>query len=285
MPGIWDWRARIYDVCEGSGLRRGPAKAELFSGMRGRVLFVAIGTGLDIRHFPPDHEIVAVDISEEMLRRAEPRRLAYSGDLQLVRADAMALPFPDAAFDSVVTSCTMCSVPDPVRVLRELFRVLRPGGEILMFEHVRSQGRLFGLTLDLMTLWTRLAGTEMNRDSWPTSGRRASESAVSRASISTSFWRFAASGRRIPRAKASPAIGKPPVGAFRKNLTCPQSGAAVLEDRALTFKRRSDMMVGMFDGAFMGLAGMMSFIGPLLMMTLTPFFNTMGQMFGAMFPQ
>lgn len=164
MSRIWDWRARIYDVCEGSGLRRGPAKAALFSGMKGRVLFVAIGTGLDIRHFPPGHEIVAVDISEEMLRRAESRRLKYSGDIQLVRADAMNLAFPDAAFDCVVTSCTMCSVPDPVRVLRELFRVLRPGGEILMFEHVRGRNPVFGLTLDLMTLWTRLAGTEMNRD-------------------------------------------------------------------------------------------------------------------------
>jgi ubiquinone/menaquinone biosynthesis C-methylase UbiE len=164
MPKIWDLRARLYDVCEASSIRRGPAKAALFRKMKGRVLFVAIGTGVDIPHFPPGHEIVAVDISKEMLRRAEARRASYAGNLQLVEADATNLSFPDASFDTVVTSCTMCSVPDPVGALRELYRVLRPGREILMFEHVRSRNPILGLTLDLMTLWTRRAGTEMNRD-------------------------------------------------------------------------------------------------------------------------
>lgn len=161
---IWDRRARVYDLCEGSSLRRGRFKASLFRDMKGRVLFVAIGTGADIRHFPPGREIVGIDISQEMLRRAESRRAKYDGDLELIEADAMKLAFTDASFDTVVTSCTMCSVPDPVRALQELYRVLRPGGEILMFEHVRSRNVLLGLALDFMTLWTRRGGTEMNRD-------------------------------------------------------------------------------------------------------------------------
>lgn len=78
--------------------------------------------------------------------------------------DAAHLGFADASFDTAVTSCTMCSVPDPVRALQELYRVLRPGGSLLMFEHVRSRNPVFGLALDLMTLWTRWSGTEMNRD-------------------------------------------------------------------------------------------------------------------------
>ena len=78
--------------------------------------------------------------------------------------DAAHLGFADASFDTAVTSCTMCSVPDPVRALQELHRVLRPGGSLLMFEHVRSRNPAFGLALDWMTLWTRLSGTEMNRD-------------------------------------------------------------------------------------------------------------------------
>ncbi len=164
MPGVWDLRARLYDVCEGSELRRGVAKSALFHDMHGRVLFVAVGTGVDIPHFPPGLEIVAVDINREMLRRAETRRAKYSGDLQLVEADVMNLGFPDASFDTVATACTFCSVPDPMRGLRELYRVLRPGGQLLMFEHVRSRSPIFGLTLDLMTLWTRRLGTEMNRD-------------------------------------------------------------------------------------------------------------------------
>lgn len=164
MSNIWDLRARLYDVCEASSIRRGPAKAALFREMKGRVLFVAIGTGVDIPHFPAGRHIVAVDISKEMLRRAAVRRATYAGVLELIEADTMNLGYPDSSFDTVVTSCTMCSVPDPVRALRELYRVLRPGGTILMFEHVRSRNHILGLTLDLMTLWTRRAGTEMNRD-------------------------------------------------------------------------------------------------------------------------
>lgn len=164
MSRIWDLRARFYDVCEGSHLRRGPHKAALFRDMSGRVLFEAVGTGVDIQHFPPDREIIGIDISEEMLRRAKPRAERYRGRLELLRMDAQALAFPDDYFDTAVTSCTMCSVPNPLRALREIRRVLRPGGQLLMFEHVRSRNYVLGLVLDLMTLWTRLSGTEMNRD-------------------------------------------------------------------------------------------------------------------------
>lgn len=164
MTGVWDLRARLYDVCEGSQLRRGSAKARLFSEMRGRVLFAAVGTGVDITRFPHNQRIVGIDISAEMLRRAEDRRQAYPGELAFVRGDLERLAFGDASFDTIVSSCTMCSVPHPANALRELFRVLRPGGRLLMFEHVRSRSWSLGLALDVMTLWTRLLGTKMNRD-------------------------------------------------------------------------------------------------------------------------
>ena len=164
MASVWDIRASFYDVCEASDYRRGPQKAELFNDMRGRVLFAAVGTGVDIRHFPPGHSIAAIDISDRMLRKAERRARLYRGHLELCLADAQNLKYPDASFDTVVTSCTMCSVPDPVLAFREFYRVLRPGGCLLMFEHVRSRNPILGLALDLMTIWTRLWGTEMNRD-------------------------------------------------------------------------------------------------------------------------
>ena len=163
MSSVWEKRARFYDLFEGSDLRRGRAKAKLFRQMEGRVLLVAAGTGLDVKHFPPNLEIVAIDISDEMLRRAAPRCRRYAGDLRLVQGDALNLPFPDDSFDTVVTSCTMCSVPNPRRSLEELYRVLRPGGKLLMFEHMRSRNAILGFALDLMTLWTRRGGTEMNR--------------------------------------------------------------------------------------------------------------------------
>ncbi|HEX7294872.1 MAG TPA: class I SAM-dependent methyltransferase [Pyrinomonadaceae bacterium] len=164
MSTVWDKRARFYDLFEGSDLRRGPAKAALFREMFGRVLFLAVGTGVDIKHFPPGRQIVAIDISEEMLRRAQARRESYQGVLSFVQGDAVNLCFRDASFDTVVTSCTMCSVPEPARAFRELRRVLRPGGRLLMFEHVRSRNPFLGLALDLMTRMTRRGGTEMNRD-------------------------------------------------------------------------------------------------------------------------
>lgn len=164
MATLWDFRAKFYDVCEASDFRRGPHKAALFKHMLGRVLFVAAGTGVDIKHFPPGHTIVAIDISEKMLAKAQKHARLYSGNLVLVQADAQKLKFRDAVFDTVATSCTLCSVPDPLGALRELYRVLRPGGRLLMFEHVRSPGAFFGIALDVMTWWTRLSGTEMNRD-------------------------------------------------------------------------------------------------------------------------
>jgi ubiquinone/menaquinone biosynthesis C-methylase UbiE len=132
--------------------------------MTGRVLFEAVGTGLDIPCFPPGLDIIAIDISKKMLGKAERRRASYDGNLELVQADAMELPFADDSFDTVATSCTFCSIPDPVRALRQSYRVVRPAGRLLMFEHVRSRNPVFGLTLDLMTLWARRLGSEMNRD-------------------------------------------------------------------------------------------------------------------------
>jgi SAM-dependent methyltransferase len=164
MNSTWDMRARFYDIREASCLRRGPAKTALFADMRGKAIFVAAGTGSDFTAFPPGMDITAIDISDAMLRRAAKRAATYGRTLRLLKADALALPFPDSSFDTAVTSCTMCSVPDPVRALRELHRVLRPDGRLLMFEHVRSRQFLLAWVLDLMTIWTRRTGTEMNRD-------------------------------------------------------------------------------------------------------------------------
>jgi len=118
MTAILRLRAWAYDVCEGSDLRRGGRKAELFSRMTGRTLFMAAGTGIDFKHFPPQGDITAIDISADMLARAARRRQQCPGALRLVRADALNLPFAGAAFDTAATSCTLCSVPDPERVRR-----------------------------------------------------------------------------------------------------------------------------------------------------------------------
>lgn len=162
----WDAAARSLDFMGSKGAERrwAPYKRALFAAMGGRVLFVAVGTGLDIQFFPPGKHIVGIDISPEMLARARTRAAAYPGTMRLLEMDVHDLAFPDRSFDQVFTSCTFCSVPDPIGGLRELRRVLVPGGKLRMFEHTGSRYLPFSLLLDLMTPLVRRFGPELNRD-------------------------------------------------------------------------------------------------------------------------
>ncbi len=162
----WDRAARGYDLMNGYGpeWRWAPWKRRLFSTMEGQVLFLAIGTGQDIQFFPSGQEITAIDVSPRMIAQARLRAEGYKGWLKLRQLDVHDLDYPDATFDQVFTSCTFCSVPDPVNGLRALRRVLRPGGTIGMFEHTGSRFFPFGLMLNLMTPLVRRLGPELNRD-------------------------------------------------------------------------------------------------------------------------
>ncbi len=163
----WDRAALSYDLMSRFGPERrwAPAKRELFSHMRGpRILFLAAGSGLDFPFFPPGLEIDAIDISARMLEQAQPRAAAYSGTIRLQHMDVHDMSFADGEFDQVFTSCTFCSVPDPVAGLRALRRVLKPGGELYMFEHTGSRYFPFKLMLKLMTPLSQRFGPAMDRD-------------------------------------------------------------------------------------------------------------------------
>lgn len=163
----WDGTSRFYDLLAyGPERRWGPAKQTLFSRMQPnhKILFAALGTGLDIQFFPPNQTIIAIDISLGMLERAKPRVKNYPGHIEMRQMDIGKLEFPDNHFDQIFTSCTFCSVPNPIHGLKSLYRVLKPGGELSMFEHTGSKIIPFKWLLDLSNpLWKRI-GPEMNRD-------------------------------------------------------------------------------------------------------------------------
>jgi ubiquinone/menaquinone biosynthesis C-methylase UbiE len=161
----WDFSSSFYDLLAyGPERRWAPDKRELFANMHGKVLFVAMGTGQDIPFFPPGRDIVGIDISPRMLAKAKTRAARYAGSLDLRVMDIHELEFPDHSFDQVVTSCTLCSVPNPVAGLTALRRVLKAGGILYMFEHTGSHIFPFNLMLELMTPLWKPIGPEMNRD-------------------------------------------------------------------------------------------------------------------------
>lgn len=161
----WDDAAANFDLMAGYGpeKRWEPFKRELFSAMEGRILFLAIGTGLDIPFFPAGQTITGIDISPKMLEVAATRAADYEGELELRRADVHELDYPDGHFDQIFTSCTFCSVPRPIDGLRSLRRVLKPGGELKMFEHTGSRWFPFSMMMNLMTPLSSRFGPDMNR--------------------------------------------------------------------------------------------------------------------------
>lgn len=113
----------------------GRYRRERFSDVTGRVLDVACGTGTNFRYLPASAEVVGVDISPEVLEKAESRlhRLGLDGNVQ--QMDAQQLGFPDDAFDAVISSMSTCTFPDPIAALREMERVCDPDGTIRLVEH------------------------------------------------------------------------------------------------------------------------------------------------------
>jgi len=133
--------APLYDPMLWLGERRGMAalRRELLAGARGAVLEIGAGTGLNLPHYPTGlDQLVLAEPGERMGRRIDLGRAPDGVDARIVRAAAEALPFPDDSFDTVVSTLVLCTVADPERALREVARVLRPGGRLLFLEHVRA---------------------------------------------------------------------------------------------------------------------------------------------------
>jgi ubiquinone/menaquinone biosynthesis C-methylase UbiE len=151
-------------------VRRGfdPLRREIVGQAHGVVLEVGAGGGQNFPFYDPTRvvRVEAVEPDEAMLVEARSALSAAPIPITLTRAPAEALPFPDELFDSVVVTLVFCSVRDPERGLREIWRVLKPGGTIFLLEHVRAQGRMVAWLQDaLVPVTTRCMGhCHWNRD-------------------------------------------------------------------------------------------------------------------------
>ncbi|WP_117594586.1 class I SAM-dependent methyltransferase [Haloprofundus halophilus] len=131
----------------------GRSRHRLFSRASGRVLDVACGTGANFPYLPAGVSVVGVDLSPEMLERARKRADELGIDADLREADAQALPFGDDSFDTVVSSLSTCTFPDPVAALEEMARVCEPDGQILLLEHGRSRVEPLARLQDRFAPW------------------------------------------------------------------------------------------------------------------------------------
>ena len=162
----WNKSAKYFDLMAGLGAERRwePAKRALFANIDDGALFLAAGTGLDFAAFPAGKSITAIDISPAMLEIAAVKANDYDGNIELLEMDANDLDFEDNSFQQVFTSCTFCSVPNPVHGLQQLHRVLKPGGRLYMFEHTGSHYYPFKPMMKLMSLLSEKVGPSMDRE-------------------------------------------------------------------------------------------------------------------------
>lgn len=140
-------------------------RKEIMAEVYGDVLEVGMGTGKNIPYYPADVNVVGIDFSRNMLNKAIRKYDNNYKNITFREMDAQKMDFADNTFDCVLTSCVFCSVPIPVQGLKEIRRVCKPDGKIVMLEHVRSDGKIVGPLMDALNpIPLYLYGANINRD-------------------------------------------------------------------------------------------------------------------------
>ncbi|MBN9618831.1 MAG: methyltransferase domain-containing protein, partial [Actinobacteria bacterium] len=130
----------------------------------GEVLEVAVGTGRNLPYYPPAARLTGVDLSPAVLGKAHIRAAALNRPTELRLGDAQHLDFPDATFDTVLATLTLCSIPDHHAAVAEMARVLRPGGHLILLDHVASPNRAIRAVQRLLNpLTVRFQGDHLLR--------------------------------------------------------------------------------------------------------------------------
>jgi ubiquinone/menaquinone biosynthesis C-methylase UbiE len=163
----YDRIAPVYDLMEGLVERSRYSKWRelLWSKVEGsKILEVGVGTGKNFPYYPAHTEITAIDFSEKMLIRAREKAKRHKVRVDLQQMDVQNLRFEDHAFDTVVATFVFCSVPGPMKGLVEIGRVCKPGGKVLLLEHVLSANRILAWLMNLVNpVVVRIMGPNINR--------------------------------------------------------------------------------------------------------------------------
>jgi ubiquinone/menaquinone biosynthesis C-methylase UbiE len=159
---LWDKRADRYDrrMRLSERFMFGDGRAWVCSQARGEVLEIAIGTGRNLPHYPPDVRLTGVDLSPRMLEVARRQAAALGRAIDLRVGNAQTLEFPDASFDSAVCTLALCSIPNDRQAIAEMYRVLRPGGLLLLLDHIPAEPRAVRALQALLERFKKLLGSE-----------------------------------------------------------------------------------------------------------------------------
>ncbi|MDD1614452.1 MAG: methyltransferase domain-containing protein [Methylococcaceae bacterium] len=150
MEGLFfkNWRKRLWAKVDGY-----------------HILEVGVGTGKNFDYYPADARITAIDFSQEMLKQAAHKKARKNISVELNLMDAQSLSFADNSFDTVIGSFVFCSVPLPIKGLKELYRVCKPGGQVLLLEHVLSSKPVIAKIMNFMNpAIVALVGANINRN-------------------------------------------------------------------------------------------------------------------------
>lgn len=154
--------SRFYDMMD--RMIQSETRSKVLSQASGKVLEVGVGTGKNLTYYPAGCNVTGIDLSPGMLEKAKEKSRVLNLPVKLLEMDAQNMEFSDNSFDAVVATCVFCSVPDPLKGLKEIRRVCKPNGKIILLEHVRSENPLLGKIMDILDpLTVKMMGPHINR--------------------------------------------------------------------------------------------------------------------------
>ncbi len=165
FPKLYDLVMKPLEVTRFKNIRK-----KLVRSVSGKVLEIGSGTGVNFPYYEQAQHVSAVEPNSAMNQRGELRIKKSKVPIIIYETTAEILPFEDNTFDAIVATLVFCTIPDPVKALKEIQRVGKPGASILFFEHVRMEQPILGKLQDLLSpLWSKVGdGCQLNRDTLST---------------------------------------------------------------------------------------------------------------------